>query len=173
MQIAASTSTDQPADPIELAFYELRGPQTSAAGRWSQLAIDLWADAQGQGTVTDGRMTYPHDPGTVEDRYWSIPDLVRDGIDPDTASAQARAGAAALFAALERGAAQSDAWRVEPQGSRVPRMPDQVDVWIRRASGARARYLVPISELPAGMRDAVRAADAFARHVRASYVSMS
>jgi hypothetical protein len=155
-------------DPIEWFFFEERGPEWG--GRWSQLTVELWAAEDGRGTVTDGRMTYPHDPGTVEDRYYSIPDFLRDGADPDRAAADASRGAALLLDAIERGAAESAQYLV-PKGSRVPRNPDELDIWIRRDSGASERYLVPVDRLPQGLRDARAHAAAFAATVRRDFIA--
>jgi hypothetical protein len=169
LSTSAGAAFVNPVDPIEWCFYELRGPATAHAGRWSQLTVELWAHAQGDGIVTDGRMSYPHDPGTIEDRYYSTPVFLRDGVDPQQAAADARRGAELLFASLERGAQQSAAWQV-PAGSRPDRNPEQLDVWIRRESGARERVIVPVAQLSEGMRAARSAAAAFATVVRRGYV---
>src|SRR5689334_2885543 len=89
-------------DPIDWIFYELRGPAT-AHGSWSQTTLEYSPWAEGvEARLTDGRMTYERDPGTVERWYYAHPTFLRDGVDGEQAAAQAREGAAALTAALDR-----------------------------------------------------------------------
>ena len=79
------TPTAVTAAPVAWLAFEERGPRTSHAGRWEQTVLEMWADNDGRALLTDGRMTYPHDPGTVEEYYESVPWLVRDGVDAEAA----------------------------------------------------------------------------------------
>lgn len=152
-------------DPIEWLFLEQRGPATAHAGRYEQTTLELYPAHDGMAVLTDGRMSYAHDPGTVERWYESVPWRVRDGVDPDAAREDARRGAAELVAALQAGLQGLDRYRI-PKGTRAPRDPDQLDVWVRRASGASERYLVPIDAATNPLAATVAAASRFAATIR-------
>ncbi len=166
MRIATTTAG---ADAIDWLFLEHRGPATAHAGRYGQTTLELWPEhGDGQARLTDGRMSYAHDPGTVERWYESTRWRVREGHDPDAAMADARRGAAELVAALQAGLVGLDRYRVVP-GSRPPRDPDQLDVWVRRASGSSERYIVPIDVATHPLAATVAAASRFAELVRARF----
>ena len=164
----AERRTDRHADPIEWVFWELRGPGT-AHGSYEQTTLEFWPSGEGQeATLTDGRMTYAHDPGNVERWYHTIPGLLRDEADPDAAFRDARrGGAAALATVFERRLADGslDRYRIA-SGSRPDRDPDQVDLWIRRESGARERVIVPVDGSGGPLGDAIAAASTFAASIR-------
>jgi hypothetical protein len=80
----------------------------------------------------------------------------------------ARRGAAALVSALEAGLVGLDRYRIA-KGARPPRDPDQLDVWVRRASGASERYIVPIDVATNPMAATVAAATRFAATIRARF----
>jgi hypothetical protein len=177
MRIAATTTAvatarqaDVP-DPIEWLFYEHRGPATAHAGRYGQTTIELWAANEGQARLTDGRMSYAHDPGTVERWYQSVPWLVRDGVEPDGAMEDARRGAVELVAALQDALPGLERYRVV-KGSRPARDPDQLDLWVRRASGLSERYLVPIDAAGNPLAATVQAATRFASTIRARFAEL-
>ncbi len=170
--VPASPAPPSASDPIEWLFLEVRGSETAHGGRYGQTTLEFWpGDAGQEATLTDGRMTYAHDPGTTERWYYSTERLLRDGIDPGQAAEDVRRGAAELTAILERHAASGelDGFRI-PRFSRPPRLPDQVDLWIRRESGARERWIVPVLGAAGGpLADALVAASAFSAKLRASY----
>ncbi len=171
--IMQNGTRDIASDPVEWIFWELRGPAT-AHGSYEQTMLEFWPANDGQeATLTDGRMTYAHDPGVVERWYHSIPGLLRDGVDPDAAFQDARRGAQELAAVLERRLADGslDRFRVAA-GSRPDRDPDQVDLWIRRESGARERLIVPVDGSGAPLADAIAAAASFATTIRTRYVDL-
>lgn len=164
MRIAATTT-----DQIEWMFLDQRGPATAHAGRYEQTTLELWPiDDDGQARLTDGRMSYAHDPGTVERWYESVRWRVLDGVDPDAAMSDARRGAAELVSTLEAGLVGLERFRID-KGARPPRDPDQLDVWVRRASGASERYIVPIGFATSPLADTVAAAGRFAATIRARF----
>lgn len=166
---AAAVNTTRQADPIEWLFYELRGTGSAHAGRYDQTTLELWADDSGDARLTDGRMTYPHDPGTVERWYQSQRWLVRDGIDPDAAVDDARRGVQELVATLSGDLATTLGRYAIDRGARPDRNPDQVDIWIRRASGARERYIVPVYEDGSPLARAITAAARLATTIRGAF----
>ena len=170
MRIATTTTPlATTTDAIEWLFLDQRGPATAHAGRYEQTTLELWpVDGDGQARLTDGRMSYAHDPGTVERWYESVRWRVLDGVDPDAAMADARRGAAELASALETGLAGLDRYRIA-KGARPPRDPDQLDVWVRRASGASERYIGPIDVATHPRAATVAAAPRFAAPIRARF----
>lgn len=171
MQIAgASTPMPTATEPVPLAwlFWEERGPMTAHGGRWEHTTLELWDNRTGAAVLTDGRMTYPHDPGTVEFAYESVPWMVRDGVDADAATEQARAAAELLLETMGRARVDLEQFRVA-KGARPERNPEQFDVWLRDWAGESVRYLVPAELAPASLLDARRAAQAFATFMRATY----
>lgn len=162
MQLARATS-----DPINWLLVERRGPFT-AHGSYSLETLQLFNDGDGAATLDEGRMTFPRDRGTYELKYQSVPWYVRDGIDPAAATAAATRGVELLVAAVERALPTLGAFAVEP-GQRLPRDPDTIELWLRRDSGERGRYLVPIDAAPAALVDAWRATTDMAKIMKANY----
>jgi len=161
MRIAPAT------DPITWLLLEQRGPNT-AHGRYDLTTLQFDADADGRALLQDGSMSYPADRGVTEFFYESIPWFVREGRDPEVAVRAAREGAALLVAAVERAVDELAPFAVTP-AVRLPRDPDTLELWLRRASGDRARYIVPRDAMPAAVRDAQAAANAFASTIRANF----
>lgn len=167
MRLAPTAPAHASMAPVEWFVLEERGPMT-AHERYEHTVLEAWADRNGTALLTDGRMTYPGDPGTVEVAYESLPWLVRAGVDPDAAQAAARRGVALLATAVDAALPGLEAFRVVP-GSRPSRDPEQLDLWIRTQAGDSARYLVPIAQAPTALLDARAAARSLAAQMRRDY----
>jgi len=172
MRIASTAVTsvaNAPVDAIDWMFFELRGTGSAHGGRYAQTTLEVWAPNGGEARLTDGRMTYPHDPGTIERWYHTAPWLVRDGVDPDAALADARRGVQELLAAFGGDLSTTLAKYRVASVSRPDRNPDQVDLWIRRDSGAKERYIIPVFDDCAPVSRALGVADRLAAVIRARF----
>ncbi|MCW2962243.1 MAG: hypothetical protein JWM25_94 [Thermoleophilia bacterium] len=156
------------ADPIAWMLVEQRGMQGFDGDRYALTTIELEPWVRSLATLIDGRMTYPSDGGTTEFWYESSEHLLRPGVDPIAALEAAQRGVAALTSSVERASADLERFRVEQNG-RLPRDPDTFEIWLRRESGAKARFIVPRADTPASVRDAQAAAVALAATMRANY----
>jgi hypothetical protein len=169
MRITPSANPAPAADPIAWLLFERRGTQfDSGTGRYDLTTLTLDRQSEALATLEDGRMTYPRDRGVTEFWYQTVPEWVRDGVDPRAARADAERGADAVMAGVEQAMADLAPFRVERNG-RFPRNPESLEIWMRRDSGEQSRYIIPTSEAPASLLDAWRAAEQLNSSLRANY----
>lgn len=156
------------ASPLTWFLVEQRGPATAHGPQYDLTTLEISDIASGDAVLADGTLSFPGDRGNYASMQNSTADWVRDGVDPDAALRGARDGVAALEAAINRAGNDLARFAV-PTGTRLPRDPDTFEIWLRRESGERGRYIVPYADTPASVRDIQRAMTLLADQMRRDF----
>jgi hypothetical protein len=158
MQLAPALTVAPPAgtDPVAWALVELRGPRATAGAPVEVTEVSAYADRDGHALVTSGTFGSPLDPVERHTTWFTDELYLNDDANPDAALREARLGVNELMATVDGVAPLLGAW-AQPIGVDVPREADSAEVVLRRASGARERYVVPLATAPAALIDVVAA----------------